>query len=219
MEMLKQLASFGKSFERLGNTGKLSVIGAAAFIAFSFGECNNHDKLVKFQLQYEQLQKEAANTTKVADSLKTKVAALTTEATNKDTVIKRLIISVQTQKLQREKLIGSLQVLEGNLQVAKDTAEIVQVQQGIIYNLKEQLAESDKTIQDQNKIIQNQQYQLVKINEALVLSNARGDKLQESLDKFVVLKMPTPKKPFISKKIAGAIAFIGGIYVGNQLAK
>lgn len=219
MEILKQLANFGKSFEKLGNVGKIAVLGAAAFVAFAFGECNNHDKLVQFQIKYEQLQKEAATTIKVADSLKTKVAVLTTEANNKDTVITRLTVSLQTQKLQRQKLVGNLEVLEDNLKFAKDTAELVQVQQGIIYNLKEQLVEADKTTQTQNEIIQNQQYKIVKLNEALELSNIRGDRLQESLDKFNNLKMPTPKKPFISKKTAGIIAFVGGVVVGNTLAK
>lgn len=215
MEILKQLANFGKSFEKLGNVGKIAVLGAAAFIAFAFGECNNHDKLVQFQIKYEQLQKEV----KIADSLKTKVAVLTSEANNKDTVIKRLTVSLQTQKLQRQKLVGNLEVLEDNLKFAKDTAELVQVQQGIIYNLKEQLTEADKINETQSEVIQNQQYKIVKLNEALELSNIRGDRLQESLDKFNNLKMPTPKKPFISKKTAGIIAFVGGVVVGNTLAK
>lgn len=217
--MLKQLVAFGKSYEKLGIVGKLAVGVGIALILVTFGDCNNHDKLVQFQIKYEQLQKEAESTKKYADSIKTKIAILTNEAKNKDTVITRLTVSIQSQKAKQQKLSGNLEILEENLKNARDTAEIVEVQKGIIYNLNEQVKTSDEIIMKQTEVITNQQYKILKLDEALVLANARGDRLQESIDKFTTLKMPTPKQPLIGKKTAGVIAFIGGVYVGNKVLR
>lgn len=214
---LKDLGEFGKIFEKLKITGKLAVVFAVLFIVFSFGECNNHEKLVEFQIKYEQLQTEANNTKKFADSVNTRVAVLTAEAKNKDTVITRLAISIQTQKLQRQKLEGSLEVLKENLKQTKDTAQIVEIQKGIIYNLNEQVKTADEIAVKQTEIITNQKYQIEKLNTALELSTLRGDRLQETVNKFTTLKMPAPKKPFIGKKTAGIIGFIGGVFVGNKI--
>lgn len=219
MISLRDLSIFGEQWEKLGISGKLAVIGAAAFAMFSFGECTNYDKLKEFEIKYKQLQEEADSTKKIANEEKTKVSVLATEVRNRDTTIRRLTISIEVSQKQREKLKGGYEVLAENLREAKDTAEMFHIQEGMIANLNEQLKEADNTITQKSEIIQNQKYQISKLDEALAIANTRGDRLQTQLDKFTALKMPTPHKPLISKKVSSTIAFIGGVYLGNRLAK
>jgi membrane-associated HD superfamily phosphohydrolase len=219
MSALDTLVEFGKKFEQLGKIGKVAVVSGAAFMFFSFGECSNYDKLKEFEIKYKNLQAETLLVIKIANENKEKVAILTAEARNKDTTITRLTASIETSQLQREKLKGSLAVLEDNLDQSKDTVEMFYIQQGIIENLKDQNEEADKIIVSQQEVIQNQRYQILKLDQALVLSNQRGDLLEGQLNKFTALKMPTPKKPLISRKILGIAAFTGGVYVGNVLAR
>lgn len=219
MLSLKDLGEFGQVWEKLKIPGKLAIVGAASFIMFSFGECNNYDKIKEFETKYKQLQVEAESTKKIAEEEKTKVSILTTEVRNRDTTIKRLTISIEVSQKQKEKLKGGYEVLAENLKQATDTAEMFHIQEGMIANLNEQVKEAESIISQKSEIIQNQQYQISKLDEALIIANTRGDRLQTQLDKFTALKMPTPKKPLISRKVAGAIAFIGGVYMGNTLAK
>jgi len=219
MSILQDLTTFGEKFQLLGKAGRFAIVSAAAFMFFSFGECSNYDTLKEFEVRYRQIQEETKLVMQVSNERKQKIAVLTAEVRNKDSTITRLTATIEKTQLQREKLKGSLVVLEENLAQSKDTVEMFHIQQGIIENLKEQTEEADKIIVSQQEVIQNQKYQLLKLDQALDVSNERGDLLEGQLNKFTTLKMPTPKKPLINRKVLGAVSFISGVYIGNTLAR
>ena len=195
------------------------IILACALVAFAFnaGQCNGDSKLNKFRAEFEILQTEAKNTKQFADSAKAEVSRLTDEAKSKDSVITKLTLVVDIDAKKRQQLKGSLNVLEDSLKSAKDTAQIVQIQEGIIGNLKEQVSSAETTIGQQKEIISAQQFKITKLDSAVMLANRRGDSLQVVVDKIIA--MPKPPRQWISPKTAGIIAFVAGVVVGDQIAR
>lgn len=219
MKLLNNIIKFGKSFQSLSQIGQIAVVIALVAIAFNFGSCEGDKKIKQFVVKYEQLQTEAKSAKSFADSAKNKITLLTNDVNSKNEVIKKLTISVEIRENQRKELKNDLVDLEQNLLAAKDTAELVVVQEHIIDNLKTQLNVADSTNSDLKKLLQLERYKVSKLDSAIVLANSRGDKLQVVVDSLI--KLPPPKAPrnWISKKTIGIVAFAGGVFVGDYLAR
>lgn len=219
MKMLESIIKFGKGFQSLSQVGQFAVIIGLVFLAFSFGSCDSDKKIKDFTIKYEQLQTEATSAKLFADSAKTKIASLTSDVKSKDEAIKKLTISVEFREKERSLLRNKLSLLDDQLESATDTAQIVQIQEGIIYNLKEQLTVADSTSSDLRKLLDLERYKVSKLDSAVALANARGDRLQVVVDSLIKLPAPKPSRTWISKKTIGTMAFIGGVLVGDHLAR
>lgn len=219
MKLLDSVINFGKKFQSLSQVGQYAVVIGLVFIAFNFGSCDGNKKIKEFVIKYEQLQSEAQSAKLFADSAKTTISSLTSQANAKDETIKKLTISVEFRDKERQKLKNNLSSLEEKLVAAKDTAEMMQIQEGIIFNLKDQLITADSTNSDLRKTIELQKYKITKLDSALVLANIRGDRLQIVVDSLVKLPSPKPPRQWISKKTLGAVAFVGGVLAGDYLAR
>lgn len=206
-----------KDFAKMPQPSQLIVAGVLVVAAFNFGQCDSESKINKFRAEYVALQKEARVATQFADKAKADVSRLVAESNQKDSTINKLSINIEISARQRTQLKGSLSRLEDSLMVAKDTAQIVTIQEGIIFNLKEQLTVADKTIEDQKQIINSQKYKITKLDSAVALATQRGDSLQTVINKFI--KLEPPPRQWISKKTAGIIAFAAGVYVGHQVSR
>jgi hypothetical protein len=219
MKILDNVIKFGKAFQSLSQIGQVAVVIALIAIAFNFGSCEGDKKIKQFVVKYEQLQTEAVSAKLFADSAKNKIASLSNDVNSKNEVIKKLTFSVELRETQRNELRRDLVDLEKDLVVAKDTAELVVVQGHIIDNLKSQLNVADSTMTDLKKLLQLERYKVSKLDSAVALANARGDRLQTVVDSLI--KLPAPKAPrnWISKKTIGIVAFAGGVFVGDYLAR
>jgi septal ring factor EnvC (AmiA/AmiB activator) len=206
-----------KDFAKMPQPTQLLVACVLVVAAFSFGQCNSDSKLNQFREQFAKLQKEANVTKQFADSTNQTVIRLTTESKQKDKQIESLTVTIEVTNKQRSILKGSLSKLEDSLHVVKDTAQIVAIQEGIIYNLKEQVTNAEAVIGQQKEIISAQQFKITKLDSAVALATQRGDSLQTIVNK--VITMPKPPRQWISKKTAGMIAFATGVIVGDQLAR
>jgi len=196
---------------------QLVVAGALVFIAFNMGQCNSDSQLNKFKAEFSVLQKEATDTKEFADSVKLDVNRLTGESKKKDSVITRLAITIDFTNKQRAQLKGNLTKLEDSLRTVKDTAELVAIQNGMIYNLHEQVSSAESVIEKQKDIITNQQFKITKLDSAVALAAQRGDSLQTVVTKLA--NMPKPPRQWISAKTAGMISFAAGIIIGDQLGR
>jgi len=219
MKLLDNIIKFGKSFQSLTQIGQIAVVVILIAFAFNFGSCEGDRKIKEFAIKYEQLQTEATSAKMFADSAKNKIESLSNDVNSKNEVIKKLTFSVELRETQRNELKRDLVDLEKDLVVAKDTAELVVVQEHIIDNLKTQLNVADSTNSDLKKLLQLERYKVTKLDSAVTLANARGDRLQTVVDSLV--KLPPPKAPrnWISKKTIGIAAFAGGVFVGDYLAR
>jgi len=209
MKLLDNIIKFGKSFQSLTQIGQIAVVVILIAFAFNFGSCEGDRKIKEFAIKYEQLQTEATSAKMFADSAKNKIESLSNDVNSKNEVIKKLTFSVELRETQRNELKRDLVDLEKDLVVAKDTAELVVVQEHIIDNLKTQLNVADSTNSDLKKLLQLERYKVTKL----------GDRLQTVVDSLV--KLPPPKAPrnWISKKTIGIAAFAGGVFVGDYLAR
>jgi uncharacterized coiled-coil protein SlyX len=142
---------------------------------------------------------------------------LVADARAKDAEIARLSLTIDFDVKKRQLLKGSLGRLEDSLKTIKDTVQIVQIQEGIIFNLKEQVSSAEKTITEQTQIISAQQFKITKLDSAVMLATQRGDSLQKTVNKLI--NMPKPPRQLISPKTAGMIMFVAGVVAGDQLAR
>lgn len=206
-----------KDFAKMPQPSQLIVAVVLVFLAFSFGQCNSESKINQFRSEFATLQKEAKSAKQFADKANADVVRLVAESTQKDSLITRLTVTVEISNKQRIQLKGSLSKLEDSLSVTKDTTQIVAIQEGIIFNLKEQVAEAESTIRQQDEIINAQRFKITKLDSAVALATLRGDSLQTVVNKLI--DMPKPPRQWISKKTAGMISFAAGVIIGDQLAR
>lgn len=215
--VIEALRKLIKDFGKMPRLTQFVVGGILCFVVFNMGQCNSDSQLNKFRAEFSLLQKEAQSTKEFADSVKLDVIRLTDESKKKDSVITRLSLTIDFTNKQRSVLKGVLTKMEDSLEVVTDTAQIVAIQQGIIYNLKEQVSNAESVIGQQKEIITAQQFKITKLDSAVALATQRGDSLQTVVTKLV--NMPKPPRQWISKKTAGMIAFATGVIVGDQLAR
>lgn len=206
-----------KDFAKMPQLTQLIVACVLVVTAFSFGQCNSDSKLNQFREQFAKLQKEAETTKQFADSANNVVIRLTTESQQKDKQIASLTVTIDVSNKQRSILRGNLSRLEDSLEVTKDTVQIVSIQQGIIYNLKEQVSNAESVIEDQKQVIESQRFKITKLDSAVALATQRGDSLQVVVNKLI--DMPKPPRQWISAKTAGMISFAAGVIIGDRLAR
>lgn len=219
MKILDAIIKFGKAFQSLSYIGRVAVVVALIAVAFNFGSCEGDKKVKEFVVKYEQLQQDARAATLFADSAKNKIVQLTTDVNSKNEVIKKLTITVEFRENQRKELKRDLVDLEKDLAAAKDTAELVVVQEHIIHNLKTQLDAADATTTDLKELLKLERYKVTKLDSAVALANLRGDRLQKVVDSLITLPPPQTSRNWISKKTIGIVAFAGGVLVGDYLAR
>ena len=205
-----------KDFAKMPQPTQLILACVLVVAAFSFGQCNSDSKLNQFRQEFTKLQKEAETVKQFADSTNDIVIRLTAESQQKDKQIASLTVTVDVTNKQRSILKGSLSKLEDSLEVTKDTAQIVSIQEGIIYNLKEQVSNAESVIGQQKEIITAQQFKISKLDSAVAIATHRGDSLQTVVNKLI--DMPKPPRQWISKKTAGLVSFAAGVIIGDRLA-
>jgi chromosome segregation ATPase len=205
-----------KDFAKMPQPTQLILACVLVVAAFSFGQCNSDSKLNQFRQEFTKLQKEAETVKQFADSTNDIVIRLTAESQQKDKQIASLTVTVDVTNKQRSILKGSLSKLEDSLEVTKDTAQIVSIQEGIIYNLKEQVSNAESVIGQQKEIITAQQFKISKLDSAVAIATQRGDSLQTVVNKLI--DMPKPPRQWISKKTAGLVSFAAGVIIGDRLA-
>lgn len=206
-----------KDFAKMPQPTQLIVACVLVVAAFSTGQCNSDSKLNQFRQEFAKLQKEANTAKQFADSTNNIVIRLTTESKQKDKQIASLTVTIDVTNKQRSILKGNLSRLEDSLEVTKDTAQIVAIQEGIIYNLKEQVSNAESVIGQQKEVIAVQQFKISKLDSAVAIATQRGDSLQVVVNKLI--DMPKPPRQWISKKTAGLISFAAGVIIGDRLAR
>lgn len=211
VELRKLLESFAKVSFRT----QTLVAGMLVFVAFNFGQCDGDSRVNDFRTKYVALQKEATAAQKFSDSAKIVVAQLTTEARQKDTVITRLKITTDITNKQRAALRENLNDLENDLAQTRDTAQIVAIQEGIIYNLKDQVKNAESVIEQQKTVINEQDTKILKLDQALTLANERANRFEEVNKKLIDLS--PPPRVWLNKKVIGATAFVAGVVVGHKM--
>lgn len=216
-KFVAELRKLLEVFARISFKTQTLIAGILVVGAFSFGQCDGDAKVNDFRKKYEALQDEAVAAKKFSDSAKVVVAQLTIEARQKDTVITRLKITADITNKQRVVLKETLHTLEENLEQTKDTAQMVAIQEGIIYNLKDQVKNAESVIEQQKTVITEQDTKILKLDQALALANERANRFEEVNDKLVDLK--PPPRLWINKKVVGMTAFVAGVMVGNKIAQ
>lgn len=212
-ELRKLLESFARiSFRTQTLIAAMLVVGA-----FSFGQCDGDAKVNDFRKKYVALQASAVAAQKFSDSAKTQVAQLVRESKQKDDSIIRLKVTVDVANKQRSTLRNNLGTLEDRLEHVTDIAERSEIQQGIIYNLKEQVTEAENVITQQKTIIDQQDVKILKLDQALALATERADRFEDVNKQLVNLK--PPPRVWLNKKVLGATAFVAGVVVGNKIAQ
>lgn len=215
--VIEALRKLIKDFSKMPQITQLIVGGILVFAAFNMGQCNSESQLNKFRAEFSILQKEASATKEFADSVKSDVIRLTDESKKKDSLITRLSFTIDFTNKQRSQLKGNLIKLEDSLKVVKDTVELIAIQEGIIYNLKDQVSNAESVIEQQKNVISNQQFKITKLDSAVALATQRGDSLQAVVTKLV--NMPKPPRQWIGTKTAGMISFAAGVIIGDRLAR
>lgn len=214
-KFVEELRKLLESFARISFRTQTLLAGMLVFVAFNFGQCDGDSKVNDFRKRYVTLQAEATAAQKFSDSAKIVVAQLTTEARQKDTVITRLKITAEITNKQRLALKESLSDLEQDLEETKDTAQMVAIQEGIIYNLKDQVANAESVIEQQKTVITEQDTKIMKLDQALTLANERANRFEEVNKKLIDLS--PPPRVWLNKKVLGATAFVAGVVVGHKM--
>jgi hypothetical protein len=157
-KILQTLQNFGKNFDKLSDMGKLVIIAILLFIAYSAVAYEGSSKLNEFIVQYDELKRNAAITTKMADSLRGQVVDLSNESNQKEEVIKKLSINISIKETKRNKLQDTVHTLEQTIAEAKTDSNLLKVvayQDTVIGKLKTQIVISDSIIGDQKSIIED----------------------------------------------------------------
>jgi exonuclease VII large subunit len=227
MKILDEVIKFGKAFGKLTQISQIAVIAILIFVGFSVGNCNGKTELDSFIVEYDALRESAKKTTTYADSLKTEVAHLADSAKRQDEKIKKLTISISFREQQKVAQSKQLTNLESRLDSAKADSNLIVVvatQDTVISTLKEQVAITESIVTDQKQLIRVQETQVLALNQALTLSNMRGDSLQTVLSSLP--KPPTnPNKFFFglvskpSRTTVALVSLAAGVIVGAQLGR
>ena len=216
-KFVAELRKLLESFAKISFRSQTLIAGMLVFAAFNFGQCDGDSKVNDFRQKYVTLQKEATAAQKFSDSAKIVVAQLTTEAREKDTLITRLKVTVDVTNKQRATLRQNLSNLENSLEHVTDVAQRADIQQGIIYNLKEQVTEAEGVITHQKTVIDLQDQKILKLDQALALATERGNRFEEVNKQLIDLK--PPPRVWLNKKVVGATAFVAGVMIGNKIAQ
>lgn len=216
-KFVAELRKLLEAFARISFRTQTLVVGLLVFAAFSFGQCDADTKINEFRQKYVALQKDAVAAQKFSDSAKLVVTQLIIEAKQKDTTITRLKITVDVTNKQRVALKQSLITLEQDLMEVKDTVQMVAIQEGIIYNLKDQVKNAESVIEQQKTVIKEQDNKILKLDHALILANERGNRFEEVNKQLIDIK--PPPRVWLNKKVLGTTAFIAGVVVGNKIAQ
>jgi len=218
MKILEAVIKFGKSFAKLTGIGQIAVIGALLYLGYAAGSCGDKAKDTdNIEVVVEQTKKRAKDLEDQVDSLQKNVA-------QKETTITTLKFQISLRQRERNQARQQLETLE---QLATEERMIAMVPtpltDSLIDGLKEQVASADTVIQIQEEVITTREEQIKMLNNALYLSNQRGDTLQVALDQTLKAYQKKDKLfgkiPMPSRKTVAAIAFIGGAYVGVQAAR
>lgn len=215
--VIEALIRLMKEFAKLTFRTQTLVVVVLIFVSFNFGQCDGDAKVNDFRQKYVALQANAVAAQKFSDSAKTQVAQLVRESKQKDDSIIRLKVTVDVANKQRSTLRNNLGAMEDRLEHVTDIAERSEIQQGIIYNLKEQVTEAEEVITQQKTIIDQQDVKILKLDQALALATERADRFEDVNKQLIDLK--PPPRIWLNKKVLGTTAFIAGVVVGNKIAQ
>jgi chromosome segregation ATPase len=217
MKIFDSLVKFGKGFADLPTIGRYAVVVTALYFAFFFGGTRKETEFTQFRAEYQQLVKKADTLQKVSDSLETRVDGLRRSAEKKDSTINKLTVTIEWRTRQNRMLVGELAELESRMKdtvVSSDTATLLTLKDSAIANLKEQNANKDTIITQQQVIITEQRQIIDTLNLALTLSEQRADTLETFIQ-----NLPKPPKdpdkfwgiPKPSRKTVAVVSFVGGV--------
>lgn len=217
MKIFDSLVKFGKGFADLPTIGRYAVVFAALYFAFLLGGDRKETEFTQFRAEYQQLLKKADTLQKVSDSLETRVDDLRQSAQKKDSTINKLTVTIEWRTRQNRTLVGELAELETQMRdslVSRDTLALLTLKDSAITNLKEQNANKDTIIAEQQVIIAEQREVIDTLNLALTLSEQRADTLET-----LIQNLPkTPKDPDKfwgipkpSRKTVAVVSFVGGV--------
>jgi septal ring factor EnvC (AmiA/AmiB activator) len=217
MKIFDSLVKFGKGFADLPTIGRYAVVVAALYFAFFFGRTKKETEFTQFRAEYQQLVKKADTLQKVSDSLETRVDDLRQSARKKDSTINKLTVTIEWRTRQNRMLVGELAEVESQMRdtlVSRDTATLLTLKDSAIANLKEQNANKDTIITQQEVIITEQSQIIDTLNLALTLSEQRAD----TLETFIQNLPKTPKDPDKfwgipkpSRKSVAVVSFVSGV--------
>lgn len=218
MKILEAVIKFGKAFSKLTGIGQVAVVGALLYVAFAVGSCTKDKDVDNLQVTVEQTKEHAKD-------LENKVKNLQDNVAKKETTITTLKFQISMRKQQQTTVRQQLATLEQ--QASQERTMVAQVPlpltDSLIGGLKQQVAIADTIIKEQDMVINERDAQVKMLNNALYLSQQRGDTLQVALDKTLTAYNKKDKLfgkiPMPSRKTVAAIAFIGGAYVGVQAAR
>lgn len=213
-EIINAIIRFLKEFAKVPKFSQVLFTIMLVSVSFTAGQCRSEKSLQEFRKQFVAVQADAKSAKAYAEKTKVQVNKLLDEVNEKDQTINKLNVAINVSNQKRATLKTNLVALEKSLDIAKDTAEIVQVQQGIIYNLTEQLTEAENIMVKQQEVNTTQRTQILGLQTAVALSMKRGDSLQTVVDRVIVIKPPTTSKT--NKILIGALGFVAGVWVGNQ---
>jgi len=217
MKILEAVIKFGKAFTKLTGVGQVAVVGALLYLAYAMGNCTKKPETGGIEVTVEQ-------TKEYANDLKKQVDSLQKDVAQKETTITKMKFEISLRQRQRNEARQELKTLE---QQATEERMISMVPtpltDSLINGLKTEVAKADTVIQLQEEVITTREQQIKMLNDALYLSNQRGDTLQVALDQTLKAYQKKDKLfgkiPMPSRKTVAAIAFIGGAYVGVQAAR
>ena len=218
MKILEAVIKFGKAFTKLTTVGQVAVVGALMYLGYAAGSCGNKAKDTdNIEVVVEQTKKRAKDLEDQVDSLQKNVA-------QKETTITTLKFQISLRQKERNQIRQELKTLEQQATQERMVAMVpTPLTDSLINGLKTEVAKADTVIQIQEDVITTREQQIKMLNDALYLSNQRGDTLQVALDQTLKAYQKKDKLfgkiPMPSRKTVAAIAFIGGAYVGVQAAR
>ncbi len=221
MKILEAVIKFGRSFARLTGIGQIAVVCALLYLAYAMGNCTKKPDPINggsVEVTVEQ-------TTKYANDLKKQVDLLQKDVAQKETTITKMKFEISLRQRQRNEARQELATLEER--AAQERVAFAYppapLTDSLITGLKTELAKADTVILIQEDVIVTREQQIKILNDALFVSNQRGDTLQTTLNETLKAYQKKDKLfgkfPMPSRKTVAAIAFIGGAYVGVQAAR
>jgi uncharacterized coiled-coil protein SlyX len=204
----------------------VSLLVLVGYFAFMLGNKRTESEISKFRTEYQAILLRADTLTKVSDSLRSQSVRLSETAAAKDTTIARLNTTVTRGRRETAYLSSQLKNLEISMRdsvILSDTSRLLGLKDSAISNLKDQVEIKDGLILAQDSIIQIKTTQISLLNEALVISTARGDGLQAFIDSLP----PAPRDPNKlwgkiskpSRKTVAVVSFVAGVLTTAAIAK
>lgn len=218
MKILETVIKFGRSFAKLTGIGQVAVVGALLYLAYAMGNCTKKpENSGDIEVTIEQ-------TKQYAKDLENQIDSLHKNAAQKETTITKLKFEISLRQRQRTTARQELLSLEERANQERMISMVPLPQtDSLITGYKTQLAQADTVIQIQEEVIMTRDQQVKMLNDALYMSQQRGDTLQTTLDQTLRAYNKKDKLfgkiPMPSRKTVAAIAFIGGAYVGVQVAR